>query len=218
MAGTRYKFIIFDLDGTLIDSLTDLTETLNYALRKAGKTRVYSTKETRQWVGRGIKPFLIDALGTDYSPELFKQVRENYFLHYRKNCNHKTRCYDGIPELLSQINSDRKMAVFSNKNTEFIPVLLNHFGIENYFSKYLGGDNPAGRKPAPGGVLNMMSELGVTPDETLIVGDMPVDIHTARSASIASCAVLWGYCSAAELNEHLPEHMIHTPSELLEII
>ncbi|MCB1196632.1 HAD-IA family hydrolase, partial [bacterium] len=203
---------------TLIDSLDDLTETINYALSQVVETREYSRDETRRWIGKGVKRFIIDALGDKYSPQTFAKVREHYLAYYRTVMGKHTRCYDGIPELLKSINAGRKMAVFSNKNTEFIPSLLEHFELDEYFETYLGGDNPAGRKPLPGGVIQMMSQCGASAGETLIVGDMPVDILTAQAAGIDCCAVLWGYGKPDELYSCNPSHVINEPNQLAALL
>lgn len=213
----KYDLIIFDLDGTLIDSLGDLTESLNYALRQADLDTV-DDEDTREWIGKGLARFLMQALGDDYSDELFESIKAQFLEHYGSNFSQHTCCYDGIIDMLDALGGGQNMAIFSNKHTRFILPILQHFNIDTLFPHYLGGDNPDGHKPCEKGVFTLMSRYNASPDRTIIVGDMPVDIRTAQNAGIQSCAVLWGYGSANELHEMNPDYVAASPAELVPVL
>lgn len=212
-----YKLVIFDLDGTLIDSLADITDSFNEALRKCGR-KPLSIEQVRSMIGRGVLSFLRQALGEDTPPETFEAVHKYFVEHYAGNLSNKTIYYPGIPDMLRAIDGGRQMAVLSNKNTEFIQPVLQKLGMDSYFSIYLGGNNPYGKKPLPDAVRVIMEQCGAKPSETIIIGDMPVDIHTARSAGIACCAVFWGYGDHNDLIANKPDHTAYSPADIISIV
>lgn len=213
----NYKLIIFDLDGTLIDSLADITDSFNDALIRCGR-QTLTLEQVRRMIGKGVLNFLKQALGEDTPQTMFDDIHTYFLEHYMHNLSSKTYCYPGITDLLGSINSGRKMAVLSNKNTEFILPVLRTLGIDGYFSVYLGGNNPYGKKPSPAAVRIIMDQFQVTPDKTILIGDMPVDIETARNAGISSCAVCWGYGDRDELARHNPDYTVVSPDELTGLL
>jgi 2-phosphoglycolate phosphatase len=212
-----YDLVIFDLDGTLLDSLRDLTESLNHALGQCGLHPV-SYEQTKIWVGKGLALFLEKALGDRYSDALFEEIKNKFLEHYAKNYFHHTHLYDGIQQLLATLDSSYKMAVCSNKHTQFIAPVLDYFQIKDYFPIFLGGDNPYGRKPEPEGIYKIIEYHNSRPEKTILVGDMQVDVLTAQSSGTASCAVLWGYGSEQELRTLKPDYVISSPGELIKIL
>jgi len=213
----KYKLLIFDLDGTLIDSIEDLTDSLNKALLKC-RLRAFSVDDTKKMIGKGIIKFLEQALGAQYSKEVFDNVHEYFLDYYQDNLSNKTKCYPGICEMLGKINGSRNLAIFTNKSTRFIEPILKHLGLDRYFHTYLGGDNPHGKKPSASGVVELMNRFETTNEETLIIGDMPVDIQTGKAAGVTSCAVLWGYGQKDDLCKTFPEYVINSPDEIFDIL
>ena len=213
----RFKLIIFDLDGTIVDSLADITDSFNNALHRCGRDS-FSLKQVQDMIGTGVDNFLQQALGKDTDPVVFKKVHDYFIEHYRTNLGTKTRCYPGIKELLNSINGSHKMAVLSNKNGEFIHPILTNLGITDHFSACLGGDNPYGKKPSPESVNHLMAQFGVDREETLIIGDMPVDVRTGIASGVAACAVLWGYGCNNAIDQLNPQYVVSHPSEIMEIL
>lgn len=214
----NYKLLIFDLDGTLIDSLEDLTVSLNYALTRCGIPKV-TLENTKIWVGKGLARLLELSLGHQASDErLIENIKNLFIEHYTHNLICATRCYPGIDKILNSIDENRKMAVLSNKHTQFILPILQKLEIDRYFSIFLGGDNPYGKKPSGNGVLKIMELCNMPHDSTLLIGDMPVDIETAQFAGVSSCAALWGYGSEDELKQMNPDFIVRTPDELFALL
>ncbi len=213
----KYDLLIFDLDGTLIDSIEDLTDSLNFALERCS-LRTFPVEDTKRMIGKGIIKFLEQALNEEVSPDLFDKIHEYFLEHYTDNLSNKTKCYPGIYEMLERIDGSRNLAIFTNKTTCFVKPILTHLKLDKYFNIYLGGDNPDGKKPSASGVYKLINHFDSKPDNTLIIGDMPVDIETAKASGIKSCAVLWGYGWETDLKENNPEYMINAPNELFNII
>ena len=155
-----FKLIIFDLDGTIIDSLADITDSFNLALADCGRDS-FTLKQVKAMIGTGVDHFLIQALGENTKPDEFKLIHDLFVKHYRENLDKKTYCYPGMKDLLNSINGNRKIAVLSNKNGEFIYPILSSLGISNHFSAWLGGDNPYGKKPSPASVNHLIEQFGV---------------------------------------------------------
>lgn len=213
----RYDAIIFDLDGTLLDTLDDLHDSVNAALGDMGfplRTR----EEVRSFVGEGYTLLMTRALpyGTqretiDRAAELFRGI---YFSNLRK----RTRPYEGIPELLKTLK-DRgiRTGVVSNKLDEAVKESCRHFF--GTAIDYALGDNPLGRrKPEPDNVFAVMKLLGAEPDRTLYVGDSDVDARTAKKAGLPMVGVDWGFRSRETLIKAGTGHVISRPEELLHYL
>lgn len=188
------KAVIFDLDGTLLNTLGDLTKAVNYSLEPYGIVK--SEAEVRRWIGKGVKNLvtrvLEDSLGTISETELDKCF--NRFIdYYQEHLNEESRPYDGIIEMLQWLKErDIYVGVISNKFHEGVVQLVDHFfcGLVDNASGLQEGDLP---KPDPTNLLLMMSSFGVVLDECLYVGDSDVDFITAVRANIDNVIVAWGY-------------------------
>ena len=213
----RIKAIIFDLDGTLLDTLQDLAQSVNYALDKFGLPQ-RSLEEIRNFVGNGIGKLIERSVPAGSNKLTIEQVFSTFKAHYAIHSTDTTRCYDGINELLDELNSrDYKIAIASNKINSAVQELNNRF-----FNKYaicaIGECENLRRKPSPDLLLHCMKQLQCGTDEVLYVGDSEVDIETSRNIGIPVVAVTWGFRSIDFLKSLHPDYLIQHPLELLEIV
>lgn len=213
----RIKAIIFDLDGTLLDTLQDLAQSVNYALSKFGLPQ-RSLEEIRNFVGNGIGKLIERSVPAGSNKLIIEQVFSTFKAHYAIHSMDTTRCYDGINELLDELYSHGyKIAIASNKINSAVQELNNRF-----FNKYaicaVGECENLRRKPSPDLLLHCMKQLQCGTDEVLYVGDSEVDIETSRNTGIPVVAVTWGFRSIDFLKSLHPDYLIQHPLELLEIV
>ena len=193
----NYKYIIWDLDGTLLNTIEDLHASVNYALEKYGQP-LKTLKETTRNVGNGIRLLISRSLeGGEENPAI-EEVFSAFKAHYAENCLNLTRPYDGITDLLQKLKaSGVKMAVVSNKIDFAVKDLRDRFF--PWLDVAMGEQEGIARKPAPDMVYKAMEELGATAEETVFVGDSEVDVVTAKNAGLPCIAVLWGFREKDEL-------------------
>jgi phosphoglycolate phosphatase len=184
---------IFDLDGTLVDSLDDLHASVNHALQAVGLP-LRTRQEVHGYVGEGARILLERALGPEV--HLLEPALAAWRAHYEVHCLDRTRPYPGIEPLLA--GAGRVLAVHTNKPGAMARKILAGLGLLPRFAAVTGGDE-APRKPDPTGVREIMARTGASPAETVFVGDSRVDVATARAAGVAFVAVTWGFASRAEL-------------------
>lgn len=199
--------VIFDLDGTLLDTLEDLKDAVNATLATFGYP-LRSLEEIRQFVGNGAKVLIQLAVPAGADPEpVYDAFRE----YYQQNCQVKTAPYPGIPEMLAAL--DIPMAIVSNKPDSAVKALC-----AEYFSGIyaLGESADCPRKPAPDMVFKAMRDIGV--ENCIYVGDSEVDVATARNAGVPCLSVLWGFRSEKELLEAGATHFCHDPKDILRLI
>ncbi len=214
-----FKGVVFDLDGTLANSIEDIANSMNTVLQERGlDTYDYSTYKT--FVGKGVKNLVENAL-----PEAKRDVAtvEECFQRmmkvYDDNCVAKTSLYPGIPELLNALqDKNLKIAIFSNKANDLtqkvVKVLLANWKLEMVIGA--GGDIP--RKPDPKGALLISEKMGITPEELMYVGDSGVDMETAKNSGMHAVGVLWGFRDMEELLENGAQTIIHHPMDLMQSI
>lgn len=196
------KICVFDLDGTLINSLYDLADAMNHALVKNG-FEPHETEKYRFMVGNGISTLADRAMvipkgmATD---EQKKQVLADFNEYYTIHNLDKTRPYDGIIELLAKLDElSVKYAVLSNKPDKFTKLIAAKLFPNNTFAAAWGQQSGFERKPSPDALLAMLSELGFNKDDCLYIGDSNVDVETAKNAEIDFCGVSWGFRPESEL-------------------
>ena len=210
-----YKAVIFDLDGTILDTLDDLADSVNFALQKHGLP-VRENKEIRSFLGNGMVNLV--KLSAGDKAEDIAGILADFKEYYAKHSADKTKPYDGVLETISALKEQGvKTAVLSNKGDFAVqPLVKRYFG--GLIERAQGENEAAGvlRKPNPDGVYKIMKELGVTEKETVFVGDSEVDILTAKNAGVDCVAVTWGFRDEKDLIENGAEKLISKPSELLD--
>lgn len=209
--------VIFDLDGTLLNTLYDLTDSVNWALEKYGQpTR--SIEEVRAFVGNGLRNLMRRAVPNGEENPVFEDLFEFFREYYKSHCNIKTAPYEGIMELMKELKGRGiQMAIVSNKIDAGVKE-LNAIYFAEYVDVALGEREGIERKPAPDSVNEAIRLLGVNKENTVYVGDSDVDIQTAKNAEIRCVSVSWGFRDEAFLMEHGAGIMIDRPLELLEYL
>ena len=209
------KLVIFDLDGTLIDSRLDLIHSVNATLRHVHRAELPGDV-IASYVGDGVSMLVRRALG-DPKDEAFVKKAIDYFLaYYREHKLDHTTVYKGIPEALSHIaknGRERKMAVLSNKPVLPARAIVKELGLGDFFIKVYGGNSFETKKPDPLGVSTLLKETHTGADEGMIVGDSAVDVLTGRNAGIATCGVTYGFAPHT-LCEVPPDVTVSSPKEL----
>lgn len=209
--------IIFDLDGTLLDTLTDLMDSVNFALDKFGyPERTYD--EIRRFVGNGVRVLMQRSLPGGVEGEEFEKAFNVFRDHYLKNMRNKTDAYDGIRETLKVLKDHGyKIGVVSNKLDVAVKELCeDYFGSLVDYAK--GADGESDRKPNPENTWKCIDSLGAKRENCIYVGDSEVDIKTAENAGLPCISVSWGFRTRDELTANSAKRIIDKPQELLEIL
>lgn len=213
----KYDTIIFDLDGTLLNTLDDLRDSLNVALINHGyETR--SLEEVRSFVGNGVKKLVQRSLPLHSSEEKIEQCLATFTEHYNMNMQNKTRPYNGIMELLLDLNRyNFKLAIVSNKFDDAVKELAKeYFG--DFINVAIGESATVKRKPAPDSVFAAIKELDSDINKVIFVGDSDTDVQTAKNAGIPCIGVTWGFRTRDVLRSEGADYLIDTPKELLTLI
>ena len=213
-----YQTVIFDLDGTLLDTLEDLADAGNWVCRNNGWPE-HTLEEFKMMVGHGI-PNLVERFSPAdcRSPLLLLNTLAQFSEYYGQHNLDKTRPYPGISEMLDTLRkSGVQMAVYSNKADEFSRAIVEHF-FPGVFDLIRGKLPGVPVKPDPTGVRTVLKELGASPSRTLFVGDSDVDIHTAHNGQMMACGVTWGFRSREELVQAGAEHLADMPGDLQPLI
>ena len=212
----KYTGVIFDLDGTLVDTLADLCDAINYGLVELGfESR--GVDECRMMIGSGTRKFAERALGSGnerLAGELIGLMKG----HYRGHCLDKSRVYDGMGEVIKELSERRvRLGVFTNKDALYAEIIVRHFFGDEAFECILGADGERAIKPDPAGALEILEQFGVAAEENLFVGDSDVDIYTAQNAGMQSVGVTWGFRDRGVLEEAGADIIIDKPCELLDL-
>lgn len=207
--------VLFDLDGTLVDSLEDLADSVNYMRERFGMAAL-STTEVRSMIGKGSRNLVQQALGSDNSEEIELGLR--YFLEFNNaHIVDKSRLYPGVREVLEDLDQHEiPLAVVSNKNESLSRLILKSLGIDGYFRTISGGDTFPERKPSPLPLQRVIEQLGVEPGRAVMVGDSINDIQAGRQAGIATIACSWGYGQPDELSQ--ADYLAASTREVADIL
>jgi phosphoglycolate phosphatase len=182
--------IIFDLDGTLIDSRVDLTNSVNVALRHVGLP-IKSVDETIRMIGSGTRALVERAVGPH--PEKFHEAFTIFSRDYGLHLLDHTRLYPGTPEMLDLFHGETVLAVMSNKRQRFCDAILQGLGADRYFKIIQGGDGPLARKPNPAPLLHICESLAISPSRAVMVGDSPVDVEAGKRAGMRTVGITGGF-------------------------
>lgn len=209
--------VIFDLDGTLLDTLDDLMDSVNFSLDRYGfKKR--SREEIRCFVGNGIRKLIERALPENYTDDDFEKVFEEFKQNYKVHCNDKTKAYPGVIELLKKLKEKNiRTAIVTNK-AKFAADALNDIYFDGLVDVVMGAVDGRPVKPDPYMVECVLESSGAKKEETLYVGDSQVDVMTGKNAGLRTIAVLWGFRNREELLEAGAEEFIEKPMELINFL
>jgi len=211
-----YDTYIFDLDGTLLDTLDDLAAAVNYALRQHGMPE-HTREDVRRFVGNGVRLLMTRAIPDGEDNPLFEATFQTFREYYMEHSLDTTRPYDGIPELLGELRArGKRVAVVSNKFYAATSELCHHF-FPDTVEVAIGEHEAEGirKKPAPDTVKEAFRQLGVDSRNAVYVGDSDVDLQTARNAGLPCISVLWGFRDRAFLEAHGATTFVTTPEEIL---
>ncbi len=212
------KLVIFDLDGTLIDSRLDLVHSVNAALRHIGRPEL-PADVIASYVGDGAPVLIQRALGEEALDETLVRKGLEFFLsYYREHKLDHTTLYAGIVDALTTIQQpsnapSRKMAVLTNKPVIPSRAIIDALGLGSFFAQVYGGNSFATKKPGPEGALKLLTESGVRPDETVIVGDSHVDMRTGRNAGLFTIGVTYGFAPHT-LSDEPADIEVDSPQEV----
>ncbi len=215
----KYPAVIFDLDGTLVDSIEDLADSLNKVL-KNNNLPTHHVDIYKKLVGSGIKKLVHDAMPQEHqNTPLQQKCTQAMFEVYQTNCMNKTKPYPGIIELLDVLDKKGiKYAVLSNKADEFSKKIVASLFPQRNFASVIGVTDEASKKPAPKNALKISQDLGYKAEEIVFVGDSGIDMQTANNAGMCAVGALWGFKSKEELNENKACYTIEYPTDLLKIL
>jgi phosphoglycolate phosphatase len=212
----QYCHIVFDLDGTLIDSRADLAQAVNHVLRMLGLPSLPLDVVT-SYIGAGARMLVQRSLGPQHEHRLDDGLRL-FMEFYGAHLLDHTQLYPGITDLLSTLaRRGVGLSVLSNKPEAMSRAILAHLGVLPLFAVVVGGDSVAARKPDPGGLQHLCVHLHMSPEQLLMVGDSVIDLDTARAAGIAFCGVAWGF-GVAGLQARGTQPLIDEPAQLLGIL
>lgn len=213
----KYDTVIFDLDGTLLNTLEDLKDGVNAVLKKNGYPE-RTLEEVRHFVGNGIRRLMELALPENVVGEDFERIFEEFRSYYTEHCQIKTRAYDGIGKLLEALKErGYAMAIVSNKNHKAV-CELNNIYFKDYIGTAIGQTDGIRKKPAPDTVMQALLELGKEKKQAVYVGDSEVDFLTAQNTGMACVLVTWGFRTEEELSGYSPDRKIDDPMQLLDFL
>jgi len=215
------KAVIFDLDGTLLDTLQDLADSGNAVLEARGFP-IHAKEDYRTFIGNGMLNLVRDIFPEGHRPAEGKETEEmllEYRAAYARNWRNTTVVFPGIAELLDELKARHvPIGVLSNKAHDFTVKCVDAFLDDWSWDVVLGARDGIERKPDPTGALEAASLLGVSPEDCFFVGDSDVDIHTARNAGMRAIGVSWGFRPVEELRDAGAEAIIDRPRELLALL
>lgn len=210
------KLIIFDLDGTLVDSTEDIAHSVNELLETWNRAPL-ARERIRGYIGNGVRPLLERALGR-IDPDDLARAEQAYLSIYRRRLLETTRPYPGVAPALEALQGPRALAVLTNKPLQESLLILEGLGLSRYFHFVYGGDSFPRKKPDPTGVIHLLEQTRASAGETLFVGDSSVDLETARNASVRCCLVVYPVPAPRREDDLRPDFAIHDLREIVELV
>lgn len=212
------KSILFDLDGTLLDSLDDLADAVNSVLLNRGFP-VHPTEAYRFFVGDGLFPLIQRAVPIGISEDVVRKCCEEFAFFYNKCWHTKSTLYSGIMEMLLELSREGViLGILSNKPDGFTQTIVKHFFPNNPFGYVAGHKEDIAKKPDPAGALYAAQRLGVLPEATFFVGDTAIDIQTGKNAGMKTIGVTWGFRPETELLANNADKIVYSPKEIIDYV
>jgi phosphoglycolate phosphatase len=219
-----YDLILFDLDGTLVETAPEIMDAVNDALRRFGLSEV-TQQQVNDWIGHGTRELLVQALAdrtgasvdSVRSGELLQTVLPVYDRFYAQRCGTRSQLYPHVRETLTALRAQGvKLAVVTNKEGRYTQVVLDVHQLAPLFDVVVSGDTFPAKKPNPAGVVHCLSQFGVSADRALFVGDSSIDAATARHAGVPVCLLPYGYNMGQPIEACAPDRVIQDVSSLLK--
>ncbi|MBR3889243.1 HAD-IA family hydrolase [bacterium] len=211
------KAVIFDMDGTILNTLDDVVDAVNHSLSKFG-FKEYSKEDIKNAVGNGVRILMKRLVPEDVSEQVFENFLEYFIKYYSENMNNKTAPYDDIISMLEKLRADGyKIGVLSNKFDSAVKELSNKY-FPNLVDVAVGQKDDVNEKPAPDGVFEVAKLLGVAVEECVYVGDSEVDIQTAQNAGIDCISVTWGFKTVDFLYKNGATRLAYIPEDICELL
>ncbi|MZH40748.1 MAG: HAD-IA family hydrolase [Nitrospinae bacterium] len=214
IVGKKVSLIVYDFDGTLVDTLFDIADAVNLSLEEMG-LRTLSRETIRQYVGKGVERLMSQSINGTGFDDLSSAV-ELFRKHYSNNLMNHTRFYPSGREILDHF-SDKKQAVCSNKPEEFVRRILESLESLDFFDAIIGGDSFNSKKPDPEGLNHLLECFQCSPEQAVLVGDSTVDIETGKRAKVITCVISHGFGDSNEIALAKPDFSIDHLSQLKEI-
>ena len=213
-----YSSVIFDLDGTLLDTLTDIVESINTVLTEHDFP-VHSSKTYKTFLGSGLHNLITRSVPKNTPESVISKCCGSFTDIYSKTWMKNCYPYKGINTMLNSLSHEEiKLAVLSNKPHVFTRLFVDRFFPKNLFSAVFGQRDEVEKKPHPAGALIIASILGQPPEQTLFVGDSDIDIKTGKAAGMGTIGVSWGYRTVRELVENKADIIANSPLEIMEYV
>jgi len=211
---SELSLIIFDLDGTLIDSRRDIADCVNWTLQEMDLDPI-PHEHIYQYVGHGVRTLIEGAVGEAHGHD-YDSAMKIFDRHYTAHLLDHTRLYPGMAEVLQQWQHT-PMAVITNKPQRYTDPIIDGLKLRKCFAAVLGREACPEMKPHPQPILHLMEQIGAAEKQTLIIGDTEVDIEAGRRAGIKTCGVLFGFGRAEKVKAAEPDYLVNRPEDLLDL-